>query len=128
MLTEASNPDPDLTQHPERRVVADVADRRVPNAGAQGIGEILDIRQTDPEDPLEAHGLRAANNVIEVQAVRLELLADPERLVCARHPSASFRRPSPDVHGVSRSGRERRLICAMVAGVAGKWSCDRRSG
>src|SRR5829696_7645903 len=93
MLPQTRDRNSHLAEETERPVVSHVCDWGVEYAHSQCFGEVLDILDPDPEDPLAPSRLRTADLVGEVQAVRAELLLDPERRPGVRQRLADCRRP-----------------------------------
>jgi hypothetical protein len=94
VLAESGDGDLDLAEDAEWRVVADARDGRAARSCAQGVREVVDVGEVDPEDPSKSVGLGPADLVVEVQAVRRELLANPERFSGVRKRFPDDRRPA----------------------------------
>jgi len=112
---DAPNGDADFAEHAERRVIAHVRDRRGQDPGAQRLGQVLKVCDTDPKDPLKPTGLGAADLMVEVQAVGSELLADPGPLLGARESL-------PDRDGAGPGQRRyvaREVVAAVTSGGRG---------
>jgi len=96
-------------------VIAHVRDRRGQDPGAQRLGQVLKVCDTDPKDPLKPTGLGAADLMVEVQAVGSELLADPGPLLGARESL-------PDRDGAGPGQRRyvaREVVAAVTSGGRG---------
>lgn len=94
VLAKSGYGDANRAEDAEWRVVADARDRRAARSCAQGVGEVVEAGEVDPEYPSESLCLGSADLVVSVEAIGHELLANPERLRGVRKRFPDDRRPA----------------------------------